>query len=117
MSQIRYRDDIDGIRALVVVLVRHVSCRLGLHRWIQRGRFFFVLSVYLIRHIVTRDISAGAFRFTRCLAAESALLFPDLTVLLLVTHMTGVLLFFPNCLQKLSESIIAQPLLYANILF
>ena len=62
MAQLKYRPDIDGLRAVAVVPV--VLFHLGLS-WMPGGfvgvDVFFVISGYLITTIIAREIGAGTF--------------------------------------------------------
>ncbi|KZE11435.1 MULTISPECIES: acyltransferase family protein [Sphingomonas] len=60
---IKYREDIDGLRAIAVLLVIAFHC--GFARFIPGGYVgvdvFFVISGYLITKIIFTDAQAGRF--------------------------------------------------------
>ncbi|MEO2034478.1 MAG: acyltransferase family protein [Planctomycetaceae bacterium] len=113
----KHRNDIDGLRALAVGLVLLFHADLAFVGGFVGVDVFFVISGYLISHIVIRDITAGEFRFTDFWVRRIRRLFPAMAVMVAVSFAVGLVLFVPEHLAEMSESVIAQPLLYANGLF
>ena len=67
-TTLKYRPDLDGIRALAVlaVIIFHIDAA-----WLPGGflgvDMFFVLSGYLITTIISREMQNGSFSFFRIL--------------------------------------------------
>lgn len=117
MRSADYRNDIDGIRAIAVGLVLLYHADLAFHGGFVGVDVFFVISGYLISRILMRDISAETFCFSRFWVRRIRRLFPALAAMIAASFAVALLLFVPEHLTEMSESIIAQPFLYANFLF
>src|SRR5580700_10249347 len=83
-SQLDYRPDIDGLRAIAVLAV------IGFHAfpaWIRGGfvgvDVFFVISGYLISTILLAGMEHGSFRFVQFYIRRIRRIFPALIVVLL----------------------------------
>src|SRR5436189_5937294 len=90
---LRYRADIDGLRALAVLSV------IGFHAfpdWVQGGfvgvDIFFVISGFLISSILFRSLEAGKFSFAAFYSARVRRIFSALIVVLLALLAAGWLL-------------------------
>lgn len=89
MSTIKYRPEIDGLRALAIVpvIVFHFN-----PEWLSGGFMgvdvFFVISGYLITSIILAELAAGTFTFLGFWERRVRRIFPALGFMLL-----GVLLF------------------------
>ena len=112
-----YRPDIDGLRAVAVLLV------VGYHAfpgWVSGGfvgvDVFFVISGYLISKIVADGIERGSFRFRDFYARRIRRIFPALLVVLLAVLLGAAILFQPDELQEIKREIIASGLFVPNIL-
>jgi peptidoglycan/LPS O-acetylase OafA/YrhL len=113
-----YRPDIDGLRAIAVILVV-----LG-HAFPQYvpGGFvgvdiFFVISGYLITGIIQSDIEDNRFSIVRFYERRVRRIFPALIVILLATFVAGWLLLLPSEFIELGKEIIAGAGFSANLLF
>jgi peptidoglycan/LPS O-acetylase OafA/YrhL len=112
-----YRNDIDGIRAVAVGLVLLFHADLAFQGGFVGVDVFFVISGYLISRILMRDITAGTFCFSSFWVRRIRRLFPALATMVAASFAVAMVLFVPEHLTEMSESIIAQPFLYANFLF
>lgn len=117
MGRADYRNDIDGIRAIAVGLVLLFHADLTFQGGFVGVDVFFVISGYLISRILMRDISAGTFCFSTFWVRRIRRLFPALAAMVAASFAVAMVLFVPEHLTEMSESIIAQPFLYANFLF
>jgi peptidoglycan/LPS O-acetylase OafA/YrhL len=113
-----YRPDIDGMRAIAVILVV-----LG-HAFPQYvpGGFigvdiFFVISGYLITGIIQKDIGAGHFSIVQFYERRIRRIFPALILVLLTTFIAGWFLLSPSEFIALGKEIIAGAGFSANLLF
>jgi peptidoglycan/LPS O-acetylase OafA/YrhL len=114
---LQYRPDIDGLRALAIILV--VLGHAGL---IFRGGFigvdvFFVISGFLITSLIGKELENGNFSLARFWMRRVHRLLPALTVASLATVGLGCLLLLPEDLAELGGSLAAHSLLMANVFF
>jgi peptidoglycan/LPS O-acetylase OafA/YrhL len=116
-SELPYRPDIDGLRALAITLV------LIFHSFPEtlRGGFigvdiFFAISGYLITGILISSFKDGTFSFKSFYSRRIRRIFPSLIVVLLSTYATGYLLLFPIELKQLSKHIIGGSAFFSNFL-
>jgi peptidoglycan/LPS O-acetylase OafA/YrhL len=114
----RYRSDIDGLRAIAVLLV------LGNHLGVpwMRGGFigvdiFFVISGYLITGIVARDIALERFSLGGFYERRIRRIFPALLVVLAVSTLGVYLLFPPTQLVSYCYSLVSAVFSCANVYF
>ena len=113
---IQYRSDIDGLRAIAVLLV------LIFHAFPEAlpGGFigvdvFFVISGFLITGIITRELAFGNFSLLGFYSRRIRRIFPSLIVVLAATLALGWLLMLPAPLAQLGSDIIASAAFFANI--
>ena len=117
-SSLVYRPDIDGLRAVAVLLViaYHV---VALKIW---GGFvgvdvFFVISGYLISSVILREI--GELRFSLLAFYERRIrrIFPALIAMLFVTAVFSCIYLLPSELKDFSKSLLATVFSLSNIYF
>ncbi len=114
----RYRSDIDGLRALAVLMV--LGSHLGVPRMV--GGYigvdiFFVISGYLITGIVARDIALSRFSLSGFYERRIRRIFPALLVVLLATLLPVYELFPPKSLVSYSYSLLGALFSYSNLYF
>jgi peptidoglycan/LPS O-acetylase OafA/YrhL len=139
---IRYRADIDGLRAIAVLLVvaYHTGLQLpgGIALWVGRhisaalaarlaapvagGGFvgvdiFFVISGFLISGILLREQAAGSFSIVRFYERRVRRIFPALVAVLLFTFATGYFALIPSEMKDLAQSTLAATFSAANLYF
>lgn len=113
-----YRSDIDGLRALAViaVVIYHAFPE------VLPGGFigvdiFFVISGYLITHIIIKDIHAQRFSIRHFYVRRIRRIFPALIVVLLFTASIGKILLYPYEYSSLGTHILAGAGFVSNIIF
>ena len=118
MSSLKYRADIDGLRAIAVlgVVIYHAF------PWVIPGGFigvdiFFVISGYLISGILYKGHNAGNFSFKEFYARRIRRLFPALISMLVITLILGHRLLLTNEFQELGRQVAAGALFLQNFLF
>ena len=101
-----YRPDVDGLRAIAVLLV------VGYHAFPEtfRGGFvgvdiFFVISGYLITGILVREADNGALSIARFYARRIRRIFPALILVATSALATGWFLLSPNDFRSLGASV------------
>jgi peptidoglycan/LPS O-acetylase OafA/YrhL len=116
-APMRYRADIDGLRAVAViaVVVYHAFPK------ILPGGFigvdvFFVISGYLITSLIVSDLDGAGFRFAEFYARRVRRIFPALIAVLFATLAAGVWIFLPSELSSLAKNTIASALFGANLM-
>jgi peptidoglycan/LPS O-acetylase OafA/YrhL len=114
----RYRADIDGLRALAVIPV--VLFHAGTP-WFQGGYVgvdvFFVISGYLITSIIVGELDAKSFSLLSFYERRIRRIFPALVVVLAFCLVTGFALLTPADYQTLGQSTDAAALFLSNIFF
>lgn len=90
-----YRADIDGLRAIAVILV------ILFHLDLIPGGFvgvdvFFVISGYLITDLIRADIIADRFSFMRFYQRRARRILPALLVMVLTVSAAGYVLIYPG---------------------
>lgn len=101
-----YRSDIDGLRAIAVLLV------VGFHAFpgLMHGGFigvdvFFVISGFLISTILLKDLKENRFSFRRFFARRIRRIFPTLILVLLACFTMGWLDLLPDEFVQLGKHI------------
>ena len=116
-TDITYRADIDGLRALAVLAVLgfHASIR-GMGGGFVGVDIFFVISGFLITNIIVRKVEVGSFNILDFYKRRIRRLCPELIVVLLVTLGLGWLFLLPNGYEQLGRHTIAGSLFSTNFL-
>lgn len=114
-GNLSYRADIDGLRAVAVLLV--VFFHAGFAA--VSGGFigvdvFFVISGFLITGIIVRELDAGHFSFASFYERRIKRICPALFALLGLCTVAGFFLLVPMDLKYLGRSIAASVGFYAN---
>jgi peptidoglycan/LPS O-acetylase OafA/YrhL len=113
---VAYRADIDGLRAVSILLV------VGYHAlpWLVPGGFvgvdiFFVISGFLITRIILTQLKAGTFSSMEFYARRIRRIFPALIVVLAVTYLTGWFVLLPDGFSLLGKSTAAGVAFVSNL--
>src|ERR1700680_1221892 len=92
----RYRADIDGLRAVAVLLVLFDH----LHTRVTGGYIgvdvFFVISGYLISSVIISDMTSGNFSIVSFYERRIRRIFPALLVMILVVALLAYQFFVPS---------------------
>ena len=113
-----YRDDIDGLRALAVLLILFFHADLAS----TPGGFvgvdvFFVISGFLITTLVRREIAEGRFCYSDFYLRRLRRLAPAMIATIFLTLIAGWLLLPPAVYQDTAESAVATLFSVSNIYF
>ncbi len=115
---IKYRPDIDGLRAIAVLAVVFYHYGIGaMHGGFVGVDVFFVISGYLITGIIHKEIEHGKFTFSAFYERRIRRIFPALFVVLTTTLAVGFLLLLPSDLLRLGSAALATLLFGSNVLF
>lgn len=113
-----YRADIDGLRAIAVISVilfhLHIA---GISGGYVGVDIFFVISGYLITHIIHRESQSGIFSFRRFYQRRIRRLLPSLLVMLILSTLFATLMLSPADLVQFARSLTASILFVANLFF
>ena len=118
MTHLKYRPDIDGLRAVAVlaVIIYHAFPK-ALPGGFVGVDIFFVISGYLISGILYKGHREGNFSFREFYARRIRRLFPALITVLLLCLGYGWLILLPNEYQQLGKHVAAGTLFIQNIVF
>lgn len=114
----KYRADIDGLRAIAVALVVLFHARL---EYIPGGYVgvdvFFVISGFLITSIVRKDILNQQFSVRQFYARRIKRIFPAAFFVLLITTVVSSCILMPKEFKELGSSLISCLLYLSNFYF
>ena len=113
-----YRPDIDGLRAVAVLLV--LAYHVGIYR--LRGGFvgvdvFFVISGFLISTIILSDLDSSRFSLIAFYERRIRRILPALVVMLLSTGVLAYKFFLPAEFVDFGKSLLAATFSVSNIFF
>lgn len=114
----KYRKEIDGLRAVAVLpVIYHHSGLPLLDGGFLGVDVFFVISGYLISSIILEEKTAGKFSLSIFYERRLRRLIPALGFMLFLTSATAVAVMLPFQLKEYGQSIIATLAFSANIFF
>ncbi len=114
----RYRADIDGLRAIAVgsVVLYHADSH-----WLPGGftgvDVFFVISGYLITRLIVEDVAQGRFSLCRFYERRARRILPALVVVLLAATLAAIAWLPPADLQQFGRSLAATAVFGSNLFF
>ena len=113
-----YRPDIDGLRAIAILLV--VFYHAGFE--VMSGGFvgvdvFFVISGYLITGILARRLSSGSFRFAHFYSRRIQRLLPAFYAVAFATSGIACLVLLPFELENFAASLLSALFFVSNFYF
>jgi len=117
MTEFTYRPDIDGLRAIAVILVLLFHSGLGFSGGFVGVDVFFVISGYLITGLILKEQKLGCFTFSSFWLRRIRRIMPASTFVVLATLGTGFFVLLPDDYAELSRSTVAQQLMLSNIFF
>lgn len=114
----KYRADIDGLRALAVipVILFHMNIP-GLSGGFVGVDIFFVISGFLITSIILKEINTDRFSIAKFYERRIRRIFPAFFPVIIFTLVLGYYWLSPTALKGLGDSVIASALFSSNILF
>ena len=117
LAGIRYRPELDGLRAIAVLAVVLFHLDFGLSGGFVGVDVFFVISGFLITSIIMADLEAGSFSLKTFWIKRLRRLAPANFVMLTATLLVGLLVLLPSELVSLVKAQLAQVVLFANFHF
>lgn len=117
MNDFKYRPDIDGLRAVAVVVVLFFHAGLGLRGGFIGVDVFFVVSGFLITRLILKEQAGGSFRITQFWMRRIRRIVPAALFVTLTTMLVGSVVLFPIDYVSLAHSAIAQQFMLSNVYF
>lgn len=112
----KYRADIDGLRAIAVLLVLFFH---AYPHYIQGGfvgvDVFFVISGFLISTIIFGSLSKGSFSFREFFSRRVMRIFPSLLIVMLGSFIFGWFVLLDDEFQQLNKHIISGAAFVSNL--
>ena len=116
-QKINYRPEIDGLRAIAVLLVFLYHLDIEFFKFGYLGvDIFFVISGYLITALLLKNINQKSF-FLNFYIRRIRRLVPALVIVLLLTSLFTFLFYIPYDLRDFGQSLVATITFVSNILF
>ena len=113
-----YRPDIDGLRALAVLLVILYH---AFPKWAHGGfigvDIFFVISGFLITSIILKDLKANTFSFIWFYSKRILRIFPALLLVLASSILLGWIFLYPAEYQLLGKHLISAAGFFSNFTY
>src|SRR5262245_22386561 len=117
-ASLKYRPDIDGLRAVAVLLVLFYHFQITPFTGGFVGvDIFFVISGYLITSLIRGEMANGEFSLIAFYERRVRRILPALFFMLLATTALAGLILFPYDLMRYSRSLIATVLFGSNFYF
>jgi peptidoglycan/LPS O-acetylase OafA/YrhL len=106
VTQLSYRPDIDGLRAVAVmsVLLYHFGIVGALSGGFTGVDIFFVISGFLITSLIVADLRAGGFSLLAFYERRIRRIFPAMLVVLAVSLVAGYFFLLPGDYTSLGDS-------------
>ena len=115
---IKYRPDVDGLRALAITSVVAYHCGLP---WASGGfvgvDVFFVISGYLIGSLVYTEIKGRRFTLSAFYARRARRILPALLAVLIFSYVAVIVLFSPRETSEFAKSALTTITSSSNIYF
>lgn len=116
MASIRYRYDIDGLRALAVVPVVWYHLGLpGLPGGFTGVDVFFVISGFLITSLLRSDMEQGKYSLLRFYERRARRIFPALATMLMACVAMALLIMLPQDAKNFGANLAMTSLFSANL--
>ncbi|MBL4663517.1 MAG: acyltransferase [Flavobacteriaceae bacterium] len=113
-----YRPELNGLRALAVLLVLFFHLDFD---WMQGGFLgvdvFLVISGYFISRNILNDLQQGTFSFLKFYTKRLRRLFPALLVTLLLVLVAGYFWLTPSNFERLGQSTLFSSISLSNLFF
>lgn len=114
----KYRPDIDGLRALAVIPVVFYHTGFSLFRGGFVGvDIFFVISGYLITYIINEEIKQDRFSIIAFYERRVRRIFPALFTVIFFCTLVAAATMLPKGFEQFGQSVTAATLFVANIYF
>jgi peptidoglycan/LPS O-acetylase OafA/YrhL len=117
-QKVKYRPDIDGLRALAVVpVVLFHAGMSGISGGFVGVDVFFVISGFLISQIIATEIGENRFSLARFYERRVRRILPAFLFVAAITCLASYALLLPEDLARFGDSLVAAALSGSNVLF
>ncbi len=113
----KYRSEIDGLRALAVIAVILYHAKWGIQGGFIGVDIFFVISGYLITSIILREMQEGTFSLISFYERRARRILPALLIVMLFTLPPAWFLMLPDSLSEYAKSVLAALGFASNVWF
>lgn len=110
-----YRADIDGLRAIAVLVVVLFHAKLGCSGGFVGVDIFFVISGFLITSLILREIQGSHFKAVDFWERRTRRIMPALVVMVLGTLIAAWFLYLPDDFERVGRAVMAQTVFGSNI--
>ena len=115
--RLTYRPDIDGLRAVAVLLVLAVHLRTRFTGGYIGVDVFFVISGYLISNVILSELGSGTFSIVTFYERRIRRIFPAMLAMMAVTTVLVYRFSVPNEVEGYGRSLLAALFSSSNFLF
>ena len=115
IDNFRYRSEIDGLRAVAVLVVIFFHANFGFPGGYIGVDVFFVISGFLITSLIWKDLERGSFTFGHFWERRARRIVPAQVVVTIATLVAGWFLLLPAEFRGLGKAAVAQAVFAANI--
>jgi peptidoglycan/LPS O-acetylase OafA/YrhL len=117
LPHLKYRPDIDGLRAIAVLAVVLFHFDLGVPGGYVGVDVFFVISGYLITKLILEDLKENRFSMLAFWGRRVRRLMPAMFVTIAAVLVAGYFLLLPEAYTELAESAFWQMFFLSNVYF
>ena len=107
-SHLRYRPEIDGLRALSVLAVVLYHTGFGCPGGFIGVDVFFVISGFLITSLIWKDLESGKFTFADFWERRARRIIPALVAVTIATLVAGWFILLPADFESLGKAAASQ---------
>jgi peptidoglycan/LPS O-acetylase OafA/YrhL len=115
MIDFKYRPDVDGLRAVAVVLVLLFHADFGFTGGFVGVDVFFVISGFLITGLLLKEFGSEGFHLSSFWLRRIRRILPASMVVVMATLVASFFILLPIDFQQMARSAIAQQLMMSNI--
>jgi peptidoglycan/LPS O-acetylase OafA/YrhL len=117
LPALSYRPEVDGLRAIAILLVVFYHADLGFSGGFIGVDVFFVISGYLITSIILKTMTTNTFTFAEFIERRVRRIMPAGVAMIAVVMVAGWFLLLPSDFLDLSKAAMSQVVFAANIYF
>jgi len=117
LPALSYRPEVDGLRAVAILLVVFYHAGLGFSGGFVGVDVFFVISGYLITSLILKRMAGGTFTLADFLERRVRRIMPAGVTMIAVVMVAGWFLLLPSDFLDLSKAAMSQAVFSANIYF